>query len=151
VAVQLVGCVSCGVLHSVITDATCCLRDTRPWPLHFVSTSPALLTLAAGLLHVSIHPHPTPRLSVLPLPPSLTFLSSKNNSRDLLTSRLRVSSAQRPNATVQQLLHVLFAVVCATSAGGLQYPHRSPASRKRRQKGNPVPGGITGPPCFGGI
>jgi hypothetical protein len=26
-----------------------------------------------------------------------------------------------------------------------------PASRKRRQKGNPVPGGITGPPCSWGI
>jgi hypothetical protein len=31
--------------------------------------------------------------------------------------------------------------------GGLEYLHRSPASRMRRQKGNPVPGGITGPPC----
>jgi hypothetical protein len=25
--------------------------------------------------------------------------------------------------------------------------HRSPASRTRRRKGNPVPGGKTGPPC----
>jgi hypothetical protein len=32
--------------------------------------------------------------------------------------------------------------------GGLQYLHRSPASRRRRRNGNPVPGGITGPPCF---
>jgi hypothetical protein len=34
--------------------------------------------------------------------------------------------------------------------GGLEYLHRSPVGRKRRQKGNPVPGGITGPPwiCF---
>jgi hypothetical protein len=35
--------------------------------------------------------------------------------------------------------------------GGLEYLHRNPASRKRRRKGNPVPGGITGPPCSGGI
>jgi hypothetical protein len=35
--------------------------------------------------------------------------------------------------------------------GGLEYLHRSPASRKRRQKGNPVPGIITGPPCSRGI
>jgi hypothetical protein len=28
--------------------------------------------------------------------------------------------------------------------GGLEYLHRSPASRKRRRRGNPVPGGITG-------
>jgi hypothetical protein len=31
--------------------------------------------------------------------------------------------------------------------GGLQHLHHSPASRKRRCKGNLVPGGITGPPC----
>jgi hypothetical protein len=31
--------------------------------------------------------------------------------------------------------------------GGVEYIHRSPASRRRRQKWNPVPGSITGPPC----
>jgi hypothetical protein len=35
--------------------------------------------------------------------------------------------------------------------GGLEYLHRSLASRKRRCKGNPVPGGITAPPCSWGI
>jgi hypothetical protein len=30
--------------------------------------------------------------------------------------------------------------------GGVEYLHRSPASRTKRRKGNPVPGGITGPP-----
>jgi hypothetical protein len=35
--------------------------------------------------------------------------------------------------------------------GGIKYLHRSPASRKRRRKGNPVPGGITGPPCSSGM
>jgi hypothetical protein len=34
--------------------------------------------------------------------------------------------------------------------GALEYLHRSPASRRRRRKGNPVPGGITGPPCHWG-
>jgi hypothetical protein len=33
--------------------------------------------------------------------------------------------------------------------GGLEY-HRSPASRRRRRKENPVSGGIIGPPCFWG-
>jgi hypothetical protein len=35
--------------------------------------------------------------------------------------------------------------------GGFEYLHRSPASRRRRRKGNPVPGGVTGPPCSWGI
>jgi hypothetical protein len=35
--------------------------------------------------------------------------------------------------------------------GGLEYLDRSPASRKRRRKGNPVLGGITGPSCSWGI
>jgi hypothetical protein len=35
--------------------------------------------------------------------------------------------------------------------GGLQYLHRRPASRKMRQKGNPVPVDITGPFCSCGI
>jgi hypothetical protein len=35
--------------------------------------------------------------------------------------------------------------------GGIEYLTRSPESRERRRKGNPVPGGITGPPCSWGI
>jgi hypothetical protein len=35
--------------------------------------------------------------------------------------------------------------------GGVEYLHRSPESRRRRRNGNPVPGGITGPPCSWGI
>jgi hypothetical protein len=35
--------------------------------------------------------------------------------------------------------------------GRFDYLHHSPASRRRRLKGNPVPGGITGPPFSGGI
>jgi hypothetical protein len=31
--------------------------------------------------------------------------------------------------------------------GGLEYLHHILASRKRRLKGNTVPGGVTGPPC----
>jgi hypothetical protein len=34
--------------------------------------------------------------------------------------------------------------------GGVEYLHCNPASRRRRRKGNPVPGGITGPPCSWG-
>jgi hypothetical protein len=36
--------------------------------------------------------------------------------------------------------------ICRTE-GELQCPHRNPVSRRRRRKRNPVPGGITGPPC----
>jgi hypothetical protein len=35
--------------------------------------------------------------------------------------------------------------------GVAEYLHRSPASLRRRRKGNPVPGGITGPPCSWGM
>jgi hypothetical protein len=35
--------------------------------------------------------------------------------------------------------------------GGVEYLHRCPASRRRHWKGNPVPGGITWPPCSWGI
>jgi hypothetical protein len=35
--------------------------------------------------------------------------------------------------------------------GGLEYLHRSPASRKRRRKGSPMTGGIPRPPCSWGI
>jgi hypothetical protein len=34
--------------------------------------------------------------------------------------------------------------------GGLEYCNRSPANDRRRRKGNPVPGGITGLPCHWG-
>jgi hypothetical protein len=39
----------------------------------------------------------------------------------------------------------------APRGGVWEYAHRSPASRRRRRKGKPVPGGITGPPCHWGI
>jgi hypothetical protein len=35
--------------------------------------------------------------------------------------------------------------------GWLEYLHRSPVSRKRWRKGNPLPGGIAGLPCFCGM
>jgi hypothetical protein len=37
------------------------------------------------------------------------------------------------------------------AGGGVEYLHLSPTSRKWRRKGNPVPGGTTGPPCSWGI
>jgi hypothetical protein len=39
---------------------------------------------------------------------------------------------------------------CFQYGGGIKYLHRSPASCRRRHKGNPVLGGITGPPCSWG-
>jgi hypothetical protein len=46
----------------------------------------------------------------------------------------------------------LFEIPCHLSprGGRLEYLHRSPANRRRRRKGNPVPGGITGPLRFWG-
>jgi hypothetical protein len=40
---------------------------------------------------------------------------------------------------------------CILCGVGFDYLHRSPVSRKKRRKGNPVPGGITGPPCSWGM
>jgi hypothetical protein len=37
------------------------------------------------------------------------------------------------------------------AGGGVEYLHSSPESRRRRSKGNPVPGYITGSPCSCGI
>jgi hypothetical protein len=44
-----------------------------------------------------------------------------------------------------------FNILKGLCGGGIECFHRSPASRKRRRKGNPVPGGISGPPCSWGI
>jgi hypothetical protein len=48
-------------------------------------------------------------------------------------------------------LHWLFRssnmLLLIPGAGGFEYLHRSPASRRRRRKGNQLPGGIHGPPC----
>jgi hypothetical protein len=46
-----------------------------------------------------------------------------------------------------------FVVLCSSSpcGGGLEYFHCNPANRRRRWKGNLVPGGITGSPCHWGI
>jgi hypothetical protein len=48
------------------------------------------------------------------------------------------------------LCSAYYTVSACPRGGGIEYFHRSPASRKRRQKGNPVPGGITGPLCSWG-
>jgi hypothetical protein len=46
------------------------------------------------------------------------------------------------------VVNLFMCLIKYTPCGGrLEYLHRSPASRRRRRKGNPVPGGITGPPC----
>jgi hypothetical protein len=49
---------------------------------------------------------------------------------------------------IATFLHFLLSCVfISPCGGGLEYLHRSPASRIRRRKGNPVPGDTTGPPC----
>jgi hypothetical protein len=42
-------------------------------------------------------------------------------------------------------IRVILQIQIPPCGGGLEYLHRSPASRIRRRKGNPVPGNITGP------
>jgi hypothetical protein len=41
----------------------------------------------------------------------------------------------------------IFSILCG---GGVEYLHCRPASCRRQQKGNPMPGDITGPPCSWG-
>jgi hypothetical protein len=48
------------------------------------------------------------------------------------------------------LYRIVYIRMSSTCRCGLEYLHRSPASRRRRRKGNPVPKGITGPPCHWG-
>jgi hypothetical protein len=66
-------------------------------------------------------------------------MSPRWGSTSRLTDRLTVSR----NVTSACLL-------VPRVEAGVEYLHRSPASRRRRRKGNPVPGSITGPPCSGG-
>jgi hypothetical protein len=40
--------------------------------------------------------------------------------------------------------------ISTACGGGLKYIHLRPESRRRRRKGNPAHGGITGPPCHWG-
>jgi hypothetical protein len=77
-----------------------------------------------------------------------------------------VSAATNKHTTVEELWGEEFSVrsepslynenkwdkmVSLQCGGGFEYLHRSPASRRRRRKGNPVSGGITGPACSWGI
>jgi hypothetical protein len=65
---------------------------------------------------------------------------------------LNISQHYRPPRSVTGIALRVFwknnTVKTNPCGGGLECLHRSPASHsKRRQKENPVPGGITGPPC----
>jgi hypothetical protein len=70
------------------------------------------------------------------------------------------------HAKIEELLEAMFSLqsllrlysedqweklVIVPLGGGFEYLHCSPASHRRGQKGNPVPGGITGPLCTWGI
>jgi hypothetical protein len=59
-----------------------------------------------------------------------------------------VSCVGRPRLYNEDLRQLRRITPCG---GGLEYLHRSHASRRRPRKGNPVPGVITGPPCSWGI
>jgi hypothetical protein len=57
-----------------------------------------------------------------------------------------VSSGVFSAARAEKLQAGRFIGHISPCGGGIEYFHRSPASRKRRQKGNSVPWVITGPP-----
>jgi hypothetical protein len=55
-------------------------------------------------------------------------------------------------SSLYQYMCPLRKLICRIPCGGgIEYLRRSPASRKRRRKGNPVPGGKSGPTCSWGI
>jgi hypothetical protein len=70
-----------------------------------------------------------------------------------------VMAATDTHATIEELLEAVLSVRSVPKLynqgqlplGGFEYLHRSPASRRRRRKGNPVPGSITGTSCSWGI
>jgi DNA-binding Lrp family transcriptional regulator len=84
-------------------------------------------------------------------------------SRDVSRQRLgkHVPAVTDTRATIEVLLEIMFYTWSVQRGykedklsnnsypcgGGVEYPHRSPASGRRRRKGNPVPGGISVPPC----
>jgi hypothetical protein len=78
-------------------------------------------------------------------------------------NNIRAIARQPPVTTIEGMLKRMFSVcsalelynedprpaeVVSTPRGGeFEYLHRSLASRRRRRKGNPVPGVVTGLPC----
>jgi hypothetical protein len=63
---------------------------------------------------------------------------------------LRLSQPGGPSSCIYFTQEESIPVMAPGIGTGLQYLHCSSVSRKRRRKGNPVPGGITGPPCSWG-
>jgi hypothetical protein len=73
--------------------------------------------------------------------------------------RVHKSPPTVPIQSQANLFHTTSPILCIKHfniraipcGGGIEYQNHSPASRRRRRKGNPVYGGITGPPCHWGI
>jgi hypothetical protein len=108
----------------VMTNATSSSQQTCGWRLN--------------------NTHPFPCWLLDTTPDRNTKLITLDVPVKLLISKLRALNFANGET---KYISWLFFFPCG---GGLEYLHRSPASRRRRWKGNPVPGGVTGPPCHWG-
>jgi hypothetical protein len=70
------------------------------------------------------------------------------NAEVLLDESFSLRSVSYKRRVCESVSVSLYLFLCG---GAIEYLHRSPSSRKRRRKGIPVPGGISGPPCSWGI
>jgi hypothetical protein len=80
------------------------------------------------------------REAVLPRGPAPGVQCRCNATRDIT-----------PLTSTEERCFLLGPLIRSTELGGFEYLHRSLVSRRRRRKGNPVPGAVPGPPSSWGI
>jgi hypothetical protein len=81
----------------------------------------------------------------------LDYLNSSYESFRFKTGNFIFCAINRARTLIQHMLTFYVHSYRKPCGGMLEFLHRSPVSRKRRRKGSPGPGGITGPPCSWGI
>jgi hypothetical protein len=69
----------------------------------------------------------------------------------VVTEHFAVMSLRRSVISSIHIAVVIPTWVTFPCGSGIEYHHHTPVSRKSRQKGNPVPGDISVPPCYWGI
>jgi hypothetical protein len=79
---------------------------------------------------------------LLDLARAITRVQSRRTRDHILLSHLKLPQPGGPGPRIY-IPHEQGGRVISPCRGGLEYLPRSDASRKRRRKGNPVPGGIT--------